>query len=254
MTFTELLTHADICGMPTTGLSFSFLVLLTTGLLAGFSHCAGMCGPLVSAFVIHQRQQKADVTSSLLTFQFGRLTTYVVLGLAAGAVGSMVRITVVDRSWQAGMSMVIGLLMLGAGLNLLGWWPHHLALLPPGFLRQINTTIRRFLPQQHPAAHYVLGLSNALLPCAPVYTMLLVAATTGGLVRGALTMFVFGLGTLPAMLGVGLFAAQLSVRLRGQLFRVSAGMILLVGLQLTMRGLALHNYMLHFSIAGVALW
>lgn len=230
------------------------MLLLTTGLLAGFSHCVGMCGPLVSTFVMHRRQQRTEVASPLLTFQFGRLTTYVLLGLLAGAFGAAVRLTVIAQGWQGMMSIVIGLLMLGAGLNLLGWWPAHLSLLPARLLYKVNAWIRSAMTKQHPAANFALGLSNGLLPCASIYTVLLLAATTGGPLRGALTMFIFGLGTLPAMLGVGLFAAQVSLRLRSQLYRVAAMLIVLVGVQLMLRGLAQGQHVAHFTIAGVVLW
>lgn len=254
MSLAQLLTHSDICGLPLTGGSFNFMLLLTTGLLAGISHCAGMCGPLVSAFVLQRRQQRAEVTSPLLIFQLGRLTTYVLLGLLVGALGAAVRLTVVAQGWQSAMSIGIGLLMLVAGINLLGWWPAHFTLLPARLLYRVNGWIRRTLRQPHLAANFALGLSNGLLPCAAVYTVLLLAATTGDALRGALTMFIFGLGTLPALLGVGLFAAQVSLRLRGQLYRVAALLIVLVGLQLTLRGLALGQHVAHVTVGGVVLW
>lgn len=254
MSFVQLLAQSDICGLPMTGASFNFMLLLTTGLLAGFSHCMGMCGPLVSTFIMYRRQQCTEVTAPLLTFQLGRLTTYVLLGLLAGAFGAAVRLTVIAQGWQGMMSIVIGLLMLGAGFHLLGWWPAHLSLLPTRLLFKLNGWLRHAMAKQHPAANFALGLSNGLLPCAPVYTVLLLAATTGGPLRGALTTFVFGLGTLPALLGVGLFAAQVSLRLRSQLYRVAAVLIVLVGMQLTLRGLALHQQVAHVSVAGVVLW
>lgn len=230
------------------------MILLTTGLLAGFSHCVGMCGPLVSTFVLHQRKQRSDATTPLLTFQFGRLTTYVLLGLLAGTLGSLVRFTVVAQGWQSAMSITIGLLMLLAGLNLLGWWPSKGHILPVGLLYRVNGQIRTFMQAQHPAANFALGLSNGLLPCGAVYTVMLLAATSGSPLGGALTMFVFGLGTLPAMLGVGLFASQVNLRLRSHLYRVAAALIVLVGVQMMLRGLALGNHVSHLSVAGVMLW
>lgn len=254
MPFVQLLSQSDICGLPTTGVSLNFMLLLTTGLLAGLSHCVGMCGPLVSSFVMQRRQQRAEVTSALLTFQLGRLTLYVGLGLLAGTFGAAMRRTVVTQGWQSLMSMVIGLLLLIAGLNLLGLWPTQHTLVPSRLLYRLNGWMRRVISKQQPLAHFALGVSNGLLPCAPVYTVLLLAATTGGPLRGALTMFIFGLGTLPALLGVGLFAAQVSLRLRSQLYRVAALLIVLVGIQLILRGLALSQQVAHFTVAGVVLW
>ena len=254
MNIDELLAHPDICGIATTGTPVTFLMLLTAGLLAGFSHCMGMCGPLVGSFVMHQRKYKADVTSSLLTFQLGRLSTYLLLGLVAGTVGSLVRFTVVAHGWQSRMSILVGILMLIAAVNLLGWWPVRLRIVPLRLIRGVSARIRFFMGVQHPAANFALGMCNGLLPCAPVYTMLLLAVTLGNPLYSALAMFTFGLGTLPAMLGVGLFASQLSIRLRTHLYKVGALLVLFVGIQLTLRGLALADYVSHLSVAGVMIW
>lgn len=234
--------------------SWHFILLLAMGLLAGFSHCVGMCGPLLSAFVLHRRQQHSELTPALLTFQLGRLTTYLLLGMLAGAIGSALQWTLVVQGGQGAVSIGLGLLMLVAGLHLLGWWPTSWSILPTRLLYRVNGWLRHFLSAQHPAANFTLGLSNGLLPCAAVYTVLLLAATTGNPLQGALTLFIFGLGTLPAMLGVGLFAAQFSLHLRSQLYRVVATLVVLVGLQLMLRGLALGQYVAHFAVAGVMLW
>lgn len=254
MGINELLVYSDICGITTEGLSLSFIVLLATGFLAGFSHCVGMCGPLVSTFVLQQRMQRNDATTALLTYQFGRLTSYSLLGLVAGAIGSVVRIGVLSQGWQGAMSIAIGILMIGAGINLLGWWPTHLHFVPTRLTRTVTEQMRRLMRLEHPAANFGLGLGNGLLPCGAVYTVLLLAATTGSPLRGGLTMFLFGLGTLPSMIGIGLFAAQASLRARVYLYQGAAVLIVLVGVQLALRGLALKNMVSHLSISGVMLW
>lgn len=254
MTWAELSLYGNIYGESTTVDSFSFFVLLTAGLVAGFGHCIGMCGPLVSTFMLHQHKQRADGTTSLLIFQMGRLTTYVLLGLLAGAVGSLVRFTIMAQGWQSILSIVIGLLMLIAGINLSGWWPLKTHLVPLGLLRHATARIQTLISLKHSAAKFALGLSNGLLPCGPIYAMLLLAAASGSSQRGVFIMLLFGLGTLPAMLGVGFFASRVSLRLRSQLNRVVAVMIVLVGIQQMLRGLALGNQLSHLSIAGVMLW
>lgn len=253
MNMLELLTHTDICGVPT-GASLNFILLLTTGLLSGFSHCVGMCGPLVSTFVVHQRAQRTDATTALLIYQLGRLSAYALLGLLAGVLGSLVRVGVVAQGWQSSASVVVGVSMAIAGINLLGFWPLSRPLLPQRLLHTIHTNIRRSLTLTNPLAHFGLGLSNALLPCGPVYTVLLLAATTGDGLRGAFAMFIFGLGTLPAMIGVGLFAARVTLGLRSNFYRLAAALVVLVGIQLTLRGLALSHQVAHFAVAGVMLW
>jgi hypothetical protein len=82
----------------------------------------------------------------------------------------------------------------------------------------------------------------------------LVAATSGDALKGASIMLVFGLGTLPAMLGVGLSASMLSVRWRSGLYRVAALLVVLVGVQLALRGLAAGGQIPHAALGSVMLW
>jgi sulfite exporter TauE/SafE len=67
-------------------------------------------------------------------------------------------------------------------------------------------------------------------------------------------MFLFGISTIPALLVVGVGAGALSVHTRQTLARVSGLLILFVGLQLTLRGLAGLGLMSHQRLGGMMLW
>jgi sulfite exporter TauE/SafE len=65
------------------------------------------------------------------------------------------------------------------------------------------------------------------LPCGLVYAALTLATTAGNEVRSTLTMLAFGVGTLPAVIGVGIMTSLL-VRLSGmRKFRQVAGVLLM---------------------------
>lgn len=230
----------------------SFFVLLGAGLLTGFSHCIGMCGPLVGAFAMRRRVERKELSTPLVLFQSGRLTTYGLLGLAAGLVGSVL-VTVV-RQWQGAFSIGLGLVVLLLGVGLLGLFPlqRWIAGLAPA--RQIGRGIKHWMASDHPAAPFGLGMANGLLPCGPVYAMAVLAAASGDPLRGASLMLIFGLGTLLPLLGFGFSASMLSLQLRGTLYRVAAVLVVLVGLQLTLRGLALYGQIPHSSLGSVMLW
>jgi sulfite exporter TauE/SafE len=55
------------------------------------------------------------------------------------------------------------------------------------------------------------------LPCGLVFAVLVLAARAQSLLGRALTMFAFGLGTVPTLLGFGLAANLLTPKLRGRL-------------------------------------
>jgi sulfite exporter TauE/SafE len=99
-----------------------------------------------------------------------------------------------------------------------------------------------------------LGALNGLLPCGLVYSALLVAASTGSLLMGAAGMAVFGLGTLPALLVMGIGAGALSARVRQAFVRVAGVLIVVVGVQLVLRGLAGWGVLPHLHLGRVMLW
>lgn len=233
-------------------MSTSFFVLLGAGLLTGLSHCLGMCGPLVAAFTLRRRAEQREISTPLVLYQLGRLTTYVLLGAVVGSLGTIIDPAI--RNWQGIFTVILGLLLALLGLALLGFLPFQrwlVSLVPAGM---VSLWIKRLLISTHPAAPFGLGLANGLLPCGPVYAVALLAAASGGPVKGLTIMLIFGLGTLPAMLGLGFFARMLSLGLRHHLYRVAAVLIVLVGVQLTMRGLTLVGQISHAAIGSVMLW
>jgi hypothetical protein len=63
------------------------------------------------------------------------------------------------------------------------------------------------------------------LPCGLVYSVLITALASGSPAQGALTMAAFGLGTLPNLLAMGLFASHLQPILQKRGLRVAAGLL-----------------------------
>ena len=234
--------------------STTFIILLTTGFFTGLSHCAGMCGPLVSAFSVQQKQMKGSSVSPLLMYQCGRISTYALIGLIIATIGTSLQLTALGQGWQVGLSVFIGLMMITIGLNLMGLFNSLRWLESASLAKWVGERIRQLMISTHPLAPYGLGMANGMLPCGPVYAMALLAATSESPLHGGLIMLLFGLGTLPAMLSIGFALAKLSVTLRKQLFRFAAGLIVLVGLQQILRGLALAGLLGHFHIGSVMIW
>ncbi len=246
------LMDGSTCVVDHTPTSTTFFVLLGAGLLTGLSHCVGMCGPLVGAFAVRRRAVSNDISSSLVLFQTGRLTTYILLGVVLGATGQI--FAAVIHNWQGVVSISLGLLMALVGLSLLGLFPLQKWITSVSFTRTVSGWVKQLMSSNHPAAPFGLGLANGLLPCGPVYAMALLAATTGNPLRGATIMLIFGLGTLPAMLAMGFSTSLLSIRLRSHLYRMAAILVVLVGVQLALRGLAFSGQLPHATVGSVMLW
>jgi len=249
----NLLDSNAVCTVDHTATAATgFYLLLGAGLLTGLSHCLGMCGPLVGAFVMRRRAARQELSTPLVLFQTGRLTSYLLLGALLGSSGYLLASAI--HHWQGLFSAGLGLLTVLLGLSLLGWLPFQRWLAATGLASWVGGWVKQLLQSGHPAAPFGLGMANGLLPCGPVYAMALLAATSGNPVRGAGVMLLFGLGTLPAMLGLGFSTSLVSVSLRSQLYRVAALLVVLVGLQLVLRGLALNGQLPHAAIGSVMLW
>jgi sulfite exporter TauE/SafE len=201
----------------------------------------------------------------MIVAHLGRVTSYALLGASAGTVGSILG---VGRSGPgagavlSGLNLAQGLLALAiAGLALY----MALALLgrarsPEVYLARLTRywgrAMRRLpvAPGGGPRALYAVGLLWGLLPCGLVLTALLTAFAAGAPWFGALTMLAFGLGTCPALLGVGWLAWHGLPRTSPWPRQAAALVVLLFGVQMALRGLAAWGWVSHLSIAGAMVW
>jgi sulfite exporter TauE/SafE len=94
--------------------------------------------------------------------------------------------------------------------------------------RRLEPLGRRLLPVQRLPQAVLFGIVWGWLPCGLVYYVLLLTLSTGSAATGALCMLSFGIGTLPAMLGVGLAAGWFSRLAANPTLRQVAGLALVV--------------------------
>jgi sulfite exporter TauE/SafE len=123
-------------------------------------------------------------------------------------------------------------------------WPGNIA---ARFLRSITTARSR-------GKQLLLGVANGFLPCGPVAAVAMSAAGTGKPGAGALSMLVYGLGTLPALLILGAGVATISARARQSMYRVGAILVLLTGLQLAARGMHAFGWIPGLAFGRIVIW
>ena len=208
---------------------------LTLGLITGL-HCVGMCGPLALALPGVGRGRAAYVLGRIL-YNLGRATTYAAMGVLAGLAGRSFAL----GGFQRHVSVAAGILLLAGVILYYSGASNRLLARLGAFsaFARIQALWARMFRHRSFTGLFALGLVNGLLPCGPVYVALAAAAATGGVARGALFMFVFGLGTLPRMLAVSLAGGLIQLPLRRKLQKlvpVSAGAVAIL---LIVRGLAL---------------
>jgi uncharacterized protein len=210
-----------------------------TGLLSGFSHCLGMCGPLVASLGLVARPGQGAVRAAAgqLPYHLGRVTTYGLLGAAMGATGAFVNVAGRLAGLVDAVAVLAGLLMMAMGLGAAGLAP--LKRLEARGTARLLAAIRA-VADGGAARLYPLGLMLGFLPCGVSWTIFLGAAGTGGPVPGLLLALAFGAGTVPGLLLVSALGAAVGQRARGLIYRASGLLIAAMGLLFLLRGLGVH--------------
>lgn len=218
----------------------SYWLIFLIGILASF-HCVGMCGGLVVAYTArHHAKEKKKTNPSLphLQYNSGRLISYTAIGAVLGGLGSFFGI---NPTFTGVIVLVAGGFMILMGLSLLTnfKWLEKIKLKTPSF-------IARFLyGQRHtkkPKGPFIIGLLNGFMPCGPLQAMQLYALASGSITRGALSMGIYALGTVPLMFGFGSFISLISQERIKQVMKVSGVVVIILGLFMFNRGLINFGY------------
>jgi len=203
------------------------------GLLGGV-HCAGMCGGIISALTLSiasdKRAHSNTLTLYLLFYNFGRILSYIIAGIAVAVIGAAIKNLGDAMVIRQVFSLIAAGVMILLGLYLTGWWPTAiLKIEKAGSLlwRLIEPLARKLLPVNSPGQAFMAGLVWGWLPCGLVYTALLLSLSADSIVQGGLIMASFGIGTLPALFGIGYFSASLLPYLQKQWLRTTSGLMIL---------------------------
>jgi uncharacterized protein len=199
-----LLQKSSLSSLLSVNSASSLPAFFVFGLLAGFSTCSA----LVGGIILSMSKQWGEVYGGSglfldrlkphLLFNGGRLLSYFVLGSLLGVLGSVFSFSLTFTSL---LTVAVSLLMFFLGLQMLG---------VPGLqkikVRMPKFTSRfiadeanfkgRFLP-------FLMGGLTFFLPCGFTLTAQSLALVSGSFWQAGLIMFVFALGTLPALFLIG---------------------------------------------------
>ena len=203
----------------------TFFTLFLLGFFGG-THCVGMCGGLSSAFAL-QLPPHLNRLGLIVLLNLGRISSYVLIGLIVGLVGQ-VGISLDDTRWlQNGLYIAANILLLLLGLYLAGLSTAATQIERIGrpIWKRLNPILNRLLPIKSVPACFGVGMLWGWLPCGLVYSASLYALGSGNAVQGGLYMLAFALGTLPNLLAMGIFAAQLKTLLQRKAIRLCAGLL-----------------------------
>ncbi len=233
--------------IPEISPNMGYAVLFTVGLLSSL-HCVAMCGGInlslcVSYKFDHERNRRFSKLTPSLMYNAGRVISYTIVGGIVGAVGSVFRIS---NTGSAFISILAGVFMVIMGLNMLNIFP---------WLRKINPHMpaifaKKIHGQKKNKGPFVVGLLNGFMPCGPLQAMQLYALGTGSFLAGALSMFLFSLGTVPLLFAFGALGSMLSSRFTKNMVKVSAMLVIVLGVVMLNRGFAFTGSTLNSGIDG----
>nr|WP_301011469.1 sulfite exporter TauE/SafE family protein [Halomonas sp.] len=184
--------------------------------LMGGAHCIGMCGGIMSALtfaVPPSMRHPARMGGLLLSYNLGRILSYMVAGALVAALGTLISLSPTARVLLQTFAALMLILM---ALYIANWWKGLLKAEAIGryLWRYIEPLGRRLMPVVYIPQAFTLGALWGWLPCGLVYSMLAWSLATADPYQGAMLMGAFGLGTLPALLATGLAAQQFSQLIR----------------------------------------
>jgi sulfite exporter TauE/SafE len=218
-----------------------YILAFTTGIIGGFGHCIGMCGPLVASYTLAGSMQPGAHISRIMPhvlYNSGRITMYSLIGGVMGLSGSFINVAGRLANIQNSVAVLAGVIMVLMGASIAGRGGN------TAWIEKHNTSILRaatgIRASSSSLRYFPLGIVLGLLPCGLSYTVFIAAAGTGGFSPGMLTALVFGLGTLPALLAFGAIISSLSPVLRSRIYRSSGVLVILMGIYYLYRGISLY--------------
>jgi len=217
------------------------LPLFLAGFFGGFTHCVGMCGPIVlgqvgaryNAIAIEELTPfKKIMGFTLLPYHLGRMTSYSLLAILGSFIVSFIS-TPYLKILAFILLILAAVMFLASSLDNL---PDFLQSYFP-FLRAVSAKTSRFYQNFFMRGYlgkiisklsldpsgirgYILGILLGFLPCGLIYASLATAIASGNTGEAALGMAVFALGTVPALVIVSASGHLMALRWKNTLVKL----------------------------------
>lgn len=234
-----LRNRIDFAFLPEISQDMGYVVLFVVGLVTSL-HCIAMCGGINLSQSLPRSESEIELSKverlkPSLMYNAGRVVSYTIIGGLVGALGAVIS---VGDNGKAFISLFAGAFMIIMGLNLLNVFPSLRKLNP----RMPKSVANKVHDGSRNRAPFVVGLINGFMPCGPLQAMQLYALGTGSFVAGALSMFMFSLGTVPFMLGLGAISTVMTRKTMKKMMAGGAMLVIILGLSMFSRGLTLTGF------------
>lgn len=215
-------------------------VIISIAFAGSFGHCIGMCGGFIVAYSSTKIDSSMSRSAQLIrhgSYNIGRVSSYVILGMIFGALGSLFTVTM---EMHGALFIIAGVLMLITALSMLGL-SKMLHALEHSFsnFQIFKLLFSRLIKSKSIKSFFALGMMNGFFPCGFVFFFAAKAASSASIIDGGIIMAVFGLATIPTLLALGQSVSFLrEVTFRQTMNRIAAVAIAIYGIYSVYYGLA----------------
>jgi sulfite exporter TauE/SafE len=201
--------------------------------LTGSLHCIAMCSPLMMTVT----GLKSTAMLNRVIYNAGRILTYAILGTITAAIGTNLPI----ENDQTYISIILGVALLTMAVT--GISNFKLPIMS-AFMRQVNAKLKMifsiFIQNRNKKAIFIMGILNGILPCGLTLLALSYCITLTNPIDGFIFMSVFGVGTLPVMLGLTSLLPSLLKKMSINGKQMLTSMMIISGVILILRVLIDH--------------
>jgi len=241
--------------LPNLGISnnMGYGLIFLIGLVAAFSTCIAVTGGLLAAISTKYNENNPNLTTSQkikpqIYFNSGRIISYTILGGALGALGSVIKLSITATGI---ITIIASIVMVLLGLQLLKIFP---------WLDRFKIKMPKFIGHKihdatsstkNKAAPFTLGASTFFLPCGFTQALQIYVLSQGSFITGALTMLVFSLGTLPALVSVGALSSFSKGTFRKYFIKFTAVLVIILGVVSFTNGLTLTGMAINLNPGSI---
>ena len=219
----------------------SYGLVFLIGLVASVSSCLAVTGGLLVALAAKYNEANPHLTDRQrlvppLYFNLGRIISYALLGGAIGALGAALTLS---PAVSGALTLLASLLMIMLGLNMLGLLPSVGRYLPSSLPPALSRRLHDAAAKETKGAAFLLGAATFFLPCGFTQALQLYVLSQASFTVGALTMLVFAIGTLPALLSLAALSSLAKGAFQKHFLRFAGAAVILLGVFNIQSGLVL---------------
>lgn len=200
--------------------NISLITAFSIGITNSF-HCLGMCGGIVTILSLSlSDENKKHILKYQIFYSIGRILGYAFINIIIFFIGLII-VKFIGIKNNNLLKLISGLILVIIGLH---------SLIRLNFFKTVESLtwkiwsffypkIKIFFPVKNILQAIFLGFIWAHIPCGLIYSVSIWAASSGILIKSLLLTILFGIGTLPVMLGAVFFSIKLKDLLRTNIFK-----------------------------------